>query len=214
MADGRFMGRIIVLLFLIFIVAGAGVLWFDFLGVIDARNVTGPILNAARGIPVIGRIIPAGQMRTQPALRDDDFINLNAERFAVRMEALELRNMELDQSELEMQLRMRQIEQIVQELDERRSSLDELENSIGNLLSDAEVRDRNVTRNAINLTNMPPQRAVGILAEMDDQHIIDVFRKTDELAETAGGASIVPFWLSLMEPERVAELNRKMVARP
>jgi len=49
---------------------------------------------------------------------------------------------------------------------------------------------------------------------MDDQDIIDVFRKTDELAEAAGNASIVPFWLSLMEPQRAAEISRKMLGRP
>ena len=213
-ADGRITGRIIVLLFLILILAGGGILWFDFLNVIDARNVTGPIFNALRGVPLIGRFIPPGEPRTQPLLRDDDFVSLDAERFAVRMEALELRNMELDRQELDIHNRRGQIEQMAQELEERQRSLDEQENSFNALLSDAEIRDRTVERNAINLTNMPPQRAVGILAAMDDQDVIDVFRKTDELAEAEGRASIVPFWLSLMEPERAAELSRKMVGRP
>jgi flagellar protein FlbB len=61
---------------------------------------------------------------------------------------------------------------------------------------------------------MPPERAVGILAAMDDQDVIDVLTKTDELAEAGGSASIVPYWLSLMDPQRAAELSRKMVARP
>jgi flagellar protein FlbB len=61
---------------------------------------------------------------------------------------------------------------------------------------------------------MPPQRAVGILAAMDDQDIIDVFRKTDQLAEASGSSSIVPFWMSLMDPQRAAEISRKMVSRP
>ena len=214
MTNGRIIGRIVVLLFLILILTGAGLLWFDYLNVIDARSVTGPAAHALRGVPLIGRMIPSGDPRAQPFPHDEDFINLDAERLAVRMEALELRNMELQRMEQDIEGRWLQIEQIVQELDLRQNALDEQANSFNALLTDAEIRARTVERNAINMTNMPPQRAVGILQAMDDQDVIDVFRKTDELAEAGGTMSIVPFWLSLMEPQRAADLSRKMVARP
>ena len=207
-------GRIILLLFLIFILVVGGILWFDYLNVIDAKNFTGPVFDFLRGMPLIGQVIPEGAGRTQPIAGDDVFISLDAERFAVRLEALELRNMELERHEYDMQNRRGQIEQMAQELEERQRSLDERENSLNSMLSDAELRDRTVERNAINLINMPPERAVGILANMDDQDVIDVFLKTDEISEAAGNASIVPFWLSIMEPERAAELARKMVSRP
>ena len=209
---GRVVGRIIVLVFLILILAGGGILWFDYLNVIDAKNVLGPVYNVLRGVPFVGRIIPRGEGRTQPVT--DDVLNLDSERLAVRLEALELRNMELDKKEQDLQNRLGQIEQMAQELEERQKSLDERENSFNALLTDAEIKDRTVERNAINLINMPPQRAVGILAAMDDQDVIDVLRKTDQLAEAAGGSSIVPYWLSLMDPQRAAELSRKMVSRP
>jgi len=208
------LGRVIVLLFLIFILAGGAVLWFDYLNVIDAKHVIGPVFNFLRDMPLIGRFIPQEDARTQPPLRDDDFLNLDAERFAVRLEALELRNMELERQEQDIRHRHLLIEQMAQELEERQRAQDERENSFNALLTDAEIRDRTVERNAINLTNMPPQRAVGILTAMDDQDVIDVFRKTDELAEADGTASIVPFWLSLMDPQRAADLSRKMVSRP
>jgi len=213
-ADGRIVGRVIVLIFLILILAGGGILWFDYLNVIDAKTVLGPVFNALRVVPLVNRILPPGAGRSQPPLAEDEFVNLDAERFAVRMEALELRNMELDKQEQDIRNRRGQIEQMAQELEERQKSLDERENSFNALLSDAEIKDRTVERNAINLTNMPPERAVGILAAMDDQDVIDVFRKTDQLAEANGSASIVPYWLSLMEPQRAAELSRKMVSRP
>jgi len=192
---------------------GGGILWFDHLNVIDAKHVIGPVFDFIRPLPLIGRVIPPGEGRTQPILRDDDFINLDAERLAVRLEALELRNMELYMQEQEIWNRFMQIEQMAQELEERQRAQDERENSFNALLTDAEIRDRNVERNAVNLTNMPPQRAVGILEAMDDQDVIDVFLKTDELAAAAGNASIVPFWLSLMESQRAADISRKMVAR-
>jgi len=212
-ADGRVIGRIIVLLFLILILAGGGVLWFDYLNIIDAKNVIGPVFDFLRGVPLIGRIIPSGESRSQPPT-GEEMLNLDAERFAVRIEALELRSMELEKQEMEIVSRKGEIEQMAQELEERQKALDERENSINALVSDAEIKDRTVERNAINLTNMPPERAVGILSAMDDQDIIDVFRKTDQLAEASGSSSIVPYWLSLMDSQRAAELSRKMVSRP
>jgi flagellar protein FlbB len=206
-------GRVVVLIFLILIIAAGGLLWFDYLNVIDAKDVTGPIFDFLRPLPFIGRLMPSGVGRTQPLFPDED-LNLDAERFAVRMEALELRNMEIDKQEQDMQSRMGQIEQMAQELEERQKALDEREKSLNATLSDAEIKDRTVERNAINLTSMPPQRAVGILAAMDDQDIIDVLRKTDELAQASGSQSIVPYWLSLMDSQRAAEISRKMVSRP
>ena len=207
-------GRIIVLLFLILILLGGGILWFDYLNVIDAKNVIGPVFNVLRAIPFVNRIIPPGDSRSQPFFSDDGVLNLDAERFAVRMEAVELRIMELEKQEQDIQNRQGQIEQMAQELEERQKALDERENSFNAMLTDAEIKDRTVERNAINLTNMPPQRAVGILEAMDDQDIIDVLRKTDELAQASGTSSIVPFWLSLMDSQRAAEISRKMLSRP
>ena len=212
--SGHILGRIIVLIFLILILLGAGILWFDYLNVIDAKNVIGPVLNFLRDKPLVGRFVPPGEGRTQPFFGDEEFINLDAERWAVLMEAYGLRVMEVEKQEQDIQGRWGEIEQIAQELEERQKALDERENSFNALLSDAEIKDRNVERNAINLTSMPPQRAVGILEAMDDQDIIDVLRKTDQLAEESGNASIVPYWLSLMDSQRAAEISRKMVARP
>jgi flagellar protein FlbB len=213
-ASGNITGRIVVLIFLILIIIGGGLLWFDYLNVIDAKDVTGPLFDFLRPIPLIGRLVPSGAGRSQPLFPPDDVLNLDAERFAVSMEALELQKMELIKQEQDMQSRMGQIEQMAQELEERQKALDEREKSFNALLSDAEIKDRTVERNAINLTSMPPQRAVGILAAMDDQDIIDVLRKTDELAQAGGSQSIVPYWLSLMDSQRAAEISRKMVSRP
>ena len=208
------LGRVIVLVLLILILIGGGILWFDYLNVIDAKNFLGPVYNVLRGVPLVNRILPPGESRSQAPGGEDELLNLDAERFAVRMDALELRNMELDKQEQDIQNRRGQIEQMAQELEERQKALDERENSFNATVSDAEIKDRTVERNAINLTNMPPERAVGILAAMDDQDVIDVFRKTDQLAQESGSSSIVPYWLSLMDPQRAAELSRKMVSRP
>ncbi|MDR0495985.1 MAG: flagellar protein FlbB, partial [Treponema sp.] len=107
---GAVLGRVIVLLFLILILIGGGILWFDYLNVIDAKSFTGPIFNFLQNVPLINKIIPAGAGRTQPPLGDDEILNLDAERFAVRMEALELYQMELVRQEQVMQNRRGEIE--------------------------------------------------------------------------------------------------------
>jgi flagellar protein FlbB len=202
----RIIGRIIVLLILILVLAGGGVLWFDYLGVIDAKTVLAPVYDR---LPFLN-----AQGRTQPATPENEPLNLDAERLAVRLEALELRDMELERKDQDIQNRRGEIEQMAQELEERQKALDEREKSFNAQLSDADIKDRNVDVNSRNLTGMPPERAVGIMLAMDDQDVIDVLRKTEEIAQAEGTTSIVSYWLSLMPPERAAEIQRKMVARP
>jgi flagellar protein FlbB len=207
-------GRIIVLLILILVLAGGGILWFDYLNVIDAKTALGPVFNLLERVPLVNRILPQGEGRTQSQTSDDEILNIDAERLALRLEALELRDLEQERREQDIQNRQGEIEQMAQELEERQKALDERENSFNARVSDAEIKDSNVETNARRLTGMPPERAVGILVAMDDQDIIDVFRKTDQIAEAEGTSSVVSYWLSLMPAERAAELNRKMTGRP
>ena len=61
---------------------------------------------------------------------------------------------------------------------------------------------------------MRPADAVEILNAMDDQDVIDTLRKVEEMAVAAGKNSQVSNWLSMMPPERVAALQRKMTNKP
>jgi flagellar protein FlbB len=199
-------GRVIVLLLLIAVLALGGLVWFDYLNVIDAKTILAPVYKY---IPFIG-----GQGRTQPKAAPEEVLNLDAERLAVRLEALELRNMELDTRQRDLGVRYNEIEQMAQELEERQKAVEEQEKSLRAQAEDAENRDSNVERNARNLNGMAPERAVAIMAAMDDQDVIDILRKTEEIAQAEGTSSIVSYWLSLMEPARAAELQRKMAGRP
>ena len=196
-------GKIIVLLILIIVLTGGGILWFDYLNVIDARSVMAPLY---RFVGLEGR--------TQPVVPDGYMLNLNDERYAILLEALELRDMELVRRDVDIMNRQGEMEQMAQELEERQRALEEQENSFNARLAEADIRSRNVEQNARNLVGMPPERAVGILVAMDDQDVIDVFWKTEEIALAEGNSSIVPFWLSLLPPDRAAELTRKMASRP
>jgi len=200
------LGRVIILLILILALAGGGILWFDYLNVIDAKTTLAPLYK------LIGK-----EGRTQTELGPDDFINLDAERLAIRLEALALQELDLDKRGDEIAIEKAKIEQMAQELEERQKALEETEKSINDALQSAENKDRNVEGISQQLTNMQPERAVAIIAAMNDQNAIDVLRKTEELAKRAGTNSLVPYWLQLMAatPEgaaRAAELQRKIVA--
>jgi flagellar protein FlbB len=201
-------GRVIVLLLLILIMAGGGLIWFDYLNLIDAKTTLAPLYR------FIGR-----EGRTQNETVAEEILNIDAARLAVRLEALELQSRELETREQELQNRYGEIEQIAQEMEERQKMLDEREKSFNAIAREAEDKDRNVEANARRLTGMAPDRAVNIITAMDDQGVIDVLRKTEEIAQAEGTQSIVPYWLSLMAQTaegaaRAAELQRKMAGRP
>jgi flagellar protein FlbB len=199
----RILGRIIVLLILIAALAGGGLVWFDYLNVIDAKAVLAPVYR------LVGL-----ETRSQDSGGEDGLLSLDAERLAVRLEAQELRSMELDQREAEILTRQGEIQQMAEELEERQKALDERENSINAQAQDAENKQKNVEQYARYLNGMPPERAVGIITAMNDQDAIDVLRMTETIAQAEGTTSIVAYWLSLMPPERAAELQRKMTGRP
>lgn len=199
-------GRVIVLLLLVIILSVGGIFWFDYLNVIDAKSVLSPIYSRIPFVPGAGR--------SQPKIDADDFINLDAERLAIRLEALELRNMEMDTKERDLDNRYGEIVQMAQELDEQKKALEDMEKSLTATRADAEDKSRNVEQNARYLVGMPPQNAVGIIAALDDQDAIDVLRKTEEIARAEGKQSVVAYWFSLMDPVRAAELQRKMAGRP
>jgi flagellar protein FlbB len=197
------LGRVIVLLLLVVVLAAGGIVWFDYLNVIDAKTTLAPLYR------LIGR-----EGRSQPAVTPEDLINLDAERLMVRLEAMDYLKMEIETQQRDIAIRYNEIEQIAQELGERQKALEEQENSLRLLAEAAEDKDRNIDQIARILTGMPPERAVGIMDAMDDPGVIDVLRKTEEIARAEGTSSLVSYWLSLMEPKRAAELQRKMAGRP
>jgi len=196
-------GRILALLLLILVLLAGGVFWFDHLNIIDAKTVLAPVYR------LFGL-----QARTQPGVAANEVLNLDAERIAVLIEAVDLREAELDSREREIDFRAIQMEQMAQELAEVQRLLDEQANSLRALTDDAENRSRNVEQNARYLNGMPPANAVSIISELEDQYIVDVFRMTEQIAQAEGGLSLVSVWLSLMEPARAAEIQRRMVSSP
>lgn len=206
MGFGKSLGKTIVLLILVIILILGGLLWFDYLGVINAKSMFAPFYR------MIGKEPQTTVTKTTSAelLQTD----LDEERLAKRLEELSLRSEELDKRELDIQALEAENTQIAQELEERRISQEEREKTFNNIQKMYDDRNVNIRKNAENLNGMAPANAVAILNEMDDQDIIDTLRMVDQIAAEEGTSSMVSYWLSLMPANRVAELQRKMANKP
>ena len=203
MAKGKNLGKSIVLLFLIIILCLGGLLWFDYLGIIHAKTLFTPLYR------MLGREVQTSMTAVRPLNNDIDQDRIDKQR-----EALRLYKEELDQKESELTASGRQNERIVAELAEREKTLEEREKTFNNLQKKYDDKEVNIEQIATRLYNMPPAAAVQELVAMDDQLVIDVLRKEEEMATVKKQYSMTSYWLSLMPAERAAAVQRKMVSKP
>ncbi len=202
----RVIGKSLLLLLLIIILILAGLLWFDYLGVIQAKSLFKPVY----------KILKLERQNSVSASSPEDLslADLDNDRWAKRLLALDIRSQELDKRESQIAENEENNAQIAQQLEDLEKSLDEREKTFNNEVQKYDDINRNIEDIVANLEGMQPKKAVDILVGMDDQLIIDVFRKADEIHTALGTSSTVAYWLSLMPPERAAEINRKMVNKP
>ena len=194
--------RIVALLLLVAVLLVGGVLWFDFLGIVDARSTLAPIR----------RLLGLAEQPTVEQLADP--LLLERERLQSETEALDLIREDLERRELAVAQREAEIEQITAELEAARTSLENQEKSLNDRLTAFDDRRVNLEQNSRYLVGMPPSNAVEIMLQMEDPDIIELLQVTEDIAQREGSASLVSFWLSQMPAERAAELQRKFVRRP
>ena len=205
MARGNSLGKSVVLLFLIVILALGGLLWFDFLGVIRVKSLFNPVYKA------LGwqRQTSTTATSSKPLTADLDQDRLDKQR-----EALDLYREELEKREADTVTVEESNQRLAQEIADREKNLEEREKTFNNMVKMFDDRNANIEQIAANLEGMPPKNAVGILLAMDDQLAIDVLRKSEERAKASGKASMVSYWLSLMPADRAAVIQRKMTVKP
>lgn len=193
--------RILLFGLLLLVLLAGGLLWFDYLGLIDAVSVIRPAASA------VGLSEGAPADPTDPGL-------LDTAREQKVEDALALREEELTRREEELEARQAEIEILEQELRDREAEIAEREVSFNQRVEQYENKRAVLEQNARDLTNMPPDTAVGILVGYEDQLLIDTLRVTAELAQAAGEVSLVPVWLARMPADRVATIQRKMTVKP
>jgi len=198
-------GKTIALLFLIIILVLGGLMWFDYLGVIHAKKMFAPVY----------KLIGLTPQTSTTATKSNPFSgDLDEDRFAKRIEALDARTQELDKRETDISNVENQNEAIAKELEERRKSQDEREKTFNNQVKKYDDRNRNIEQIVSYLNSMPPQTAVEQLVGMVDQDIIDILRKADEMAAASRTTSMSSVWLMNFPADRAAAVERKMANKP
>ena len=205
MAFGKNLGKSFALLIIVFILLIGGLLWFDFLGVVHVKSVFAPLYRA------LGKEPQTSSTATQSKPL---YANLDEDRIKKQREALDIYKEELDKRETDIQTIENQNAQIAAELAEREKNQEEREKTFNSIQKQYDDRRRNVEQIAKNLNGMRPEAAVGILNSLDDQTVIDVLRRVEEMAAESGTSSMGSYWLSLMESKRAAEIQRKMLSKP
>ncbi len=205
MARGNGLGKTIVLIILIVILFLGGLLWFDYLGIIQSKSVFAPVYK------LFGLQVQTSTTSTQSKPLEAD---LDDDRLAKRLEALTIRQQELDKREQDIVKTENANEAIARELEDRQKSQEEREKTFNNEVKKYDDRNTNIEQISTYLQSMPPKTAVEQLLKMDDQDIIDIFRKTDDIAEASRTTSMTSVWLMYMEAERAAVIQRKMANKP
>lgn len=182
-----------------------GLLWFDYLGVVNARSLFSPLYKAMGKEPQTSVISTS----SKPIVAD-----LDQDRINKQLEAIEIQRQELSRREEDVAQREKLNEQIATELSNREKSQEEREKTFKQNIKKYDDKNVNIEQIAANLNGMAPQNSVSILLAMDDQVVIDVLRKVEEIAKRTGTASMGSYWLSLMPAERAAEIQRKMLSKP
>lgn len=205
MSFKKSLGKSFVLLIIILILIVGGLLWFDYLGVVHVKNIFAPLYTLMHKAPPTST--PATQSKPLTA-------NLDEDRLLKQREALNLFKEELDKREADIAAVEKQNQEVSAELAEREKNQEEREKTFNSTVKKYDDKNINVEQIANNLNGMRPQSAVDILIAMDDQTVIDVLRKVEELAAANGTSSMGSYWLSLMPSERAAEIQRKMISKP
>lgn len=205
MSFKKSLGKSFVLLMIILILLVGGLLWFDYLGVIHVKTVFSPLYTLMHKTPQTS----STATQTKPLTA-----NLDEDRLLKQREALDIYKEELDKREADIESVEKQNEQVSAELAEREKNQEEREKTFNLEVKKYDDKNINVEQIAKNLNGMRPQAAVNILIAMDDQVVIDVLRKVEEIAKTEGTSSMGSYWLSLMPPERAATIQRKMLSKP
>ncbi len=190
--------KILFLILLIIVIIMGGIYWFDRLGILDYKKVAGPM---ARYLPAF---LQRGEVvEEDPNLLEREFLTKREQILEAKTLEVELQARELEEKELMLREREAKLGEEAKRLDEEKKVLSEKQREYDN------YKD-NIVRQATYFTSMPPEAAVERLSKMEDLLVIDILREIDRNAEETGAFSVVPFFLSLMDPDKASAVQRKM----
>lgn len=195
--------QIIFLVILIIALSIGGLVWLDFLGIIDVKDRLAPV-TALFGVRPRAEV----EEPFSPML-------LDADRLAKERQAISIERNSLQSREKDLDLREAEVSQKESELAEKERSLEERQNSLIEAVSQYDNKVANLEQTARYMMNMPPADAVAIMDEYEVRNLVDLLRTSERLSRKDGAQSLVPYWLSLMsDRNRAAEIQRMLVEKP
>jgi flagellar protein FlbB len=190
--------KIAFLLLLIVAIAFGGLFWFDHLGILEYNRYVEPFERWLPSFMRRGRAVTEDQL-----LLDKEFLFKEREILEAGKKELEIERADLERRSLEIKELEAKLSEEAKRLDEEKKVLSEKMGAYDNYID-------NIGKQAQYFTNMPPKAAVERLSQLEDLLAIDILRQIDRNAEEQGKASVVPYFLSLMDPVKAAALQRKM----
>lgn len=188
--------RFVLFLLLLIVVFSAGIFYaLDSTGIVRATDIF-PFLAPKNPLRIEDKDYPTEVEKVEFQKWEQKL--LEREEILARRES-ELQNQETGSEEAK------------REIDEMRKALRAEKEKFIVMQKEWDDRQKKVKDLAEKVRNMPPQKAQEMMQSWRDFDIIDVMRQMDKDAETEGTASIVPYLLTLFQPDRRAEITRKMM---
>lgn len=190
---------------LILIMIFGALLWFQYLGLMPVKSFLSPVFSLF-GLEPQNSVTADSSNPVTGDLYED---RLNAVRDSLNLfeEELNMRDGNVTQKEKE-------LEQLSAVISDKEKTLEEREKTFNQIVKQFDDKEVNIEQIAVYLNSMAPKDAVPMLENMEDQLVIDILRKVDQMAEAQGRVSMSSVWLMNMKPERAAQISRKMVNKP
>ena len=187
--------KIFYLILLILFIIGFGVVWMDYIGLLDISS----FADRFRGEP--GLVTEA---------QDDEPSLVEREEFDKEKQQLTERVEDLDKREALVAEREKDLEAQKEKLEEVRKGLDLEKKKLTLEKGQYSGYRQNVKVLAEKIVSMPPKSSVDIMLNWEDPLIIDVLRQIDADARDAGKASITSYLMKVMAETKADRASRIM----
>ncbi len=196
--------KIITFSFLIVVLLTGLIYWLELVNILPTKIV----VNYVSGI-----LTPAISSPQVTAQVQNDTLLLDRLRLEQQSGALQRRQETLNELQRSLELREEEVLRGEERIRVKEEELDNLQLSLNLRSERIENKDEGLRYNVQSLLNIPPENAVKILVEYDDQLLVDTLMTADLIATENQSLSLVPLWLSLMEPERASDIQKKIIYR-
>ena len=183
--------KIIFLFLIIVFLLGVGVLWLDYMGLINLTK------TASMFSKEEASVLYADD--DEPSLMKLEELEKNKEQLKERTEDLDRREALLLEQEKSSNTDKEKIQEMRAGIELERKKLENEKNKYSGY-------KKNILDLAQKIESMPPKDAVAIMINWDDPLIIDVLRQIDQNALDAGTMSVTSYLISLMPKEKASRV--------